>query len=55
LREKTQVALTCSIGIATIERDGRTGDAELFRLADQALLAAKRGGRNRAVHARELG
>ncbi len=54
LRAAFSTALTCSIGIATIERDGKTGDAELFRRADQALLAAKRAGKNRAVHAREL-
>lgn len=54
LRAALSTTLTCSIGIATIDRDGTTGDAELFRLADQALLAAKRGGKNRAVHAGEL-
>jgi diguanylate cyclase (GGDEF)-like protein len=55
LFEKTTVKLTCSIGIATSEQEGAIGHAALFRLADQALLAAKRGGKNRAVHARELG
>ncbi len=54
LRDAIAAALTCSIGIATIERLGAAGATELFRSADQALLAAKRGGKNRAVHAREL-
>jgi diguanylate cyclase (GGDEF)-like protein len=54
LREKVHKALTCSIGIATTERSGSTGDTELFRLADQALLRAKREGKNRVVHAHEM-
>jgi diguanylate cyclase (GGDEF)-like protein len=54
LRAKISATLTCSIDIATIDGHDATGDAGLFRLADQALLAAKRGGKNRAVHAQEL-
>lgn len=54
LLEKTTSRLTCSIGIATSELVGVTSQAELFRQADQALLAAKRSGKNRVVHAREL-
>jgi diguanylate cyclase (GGDEF)-like protein len=55
LRAKMSAALTCSIGIATLDWSGTTtGDTDLFRLADQALLAAKRGGKNRVVHAREM-
>lgn len=53
LYERVAASLTCSVGIATIEQLGM-GDAELFQTADQALLAAKRGGKNRAVHARDL-
>jgi diguanylate cyclase (GGDEF)-like protein len=45
--------LTCSVGIATVDGDGQMGYAELFHLADQALLAAKREGKNRAVNASE--
>ncbi len=54
IRDTVEATLTCSIGIATIDRLGATGEAELFRSADQALLAAKRGGKNRAIHAQEL-
>ncbi len=54
LQERMAAPLTCSIGMATIEKSETTGDVELFRLADQALLAAKRAGKNRAVHAREI-
>ena len=54
LLETTTAKLTCSIGIATSEPKGTTTLAELFRQADQALLAAKRWGKNRAVHADEL-
>jgi diguanylate cyclase (GGDEF)-like protein len=53
LAERVASPLTCSIGIATIERSDSTGEADLFRLADQALLAAKRAGKNRVVHARD--
>jgi diguanylate cyclase (GGDEF)-like protein len=54
LREAMSVSLTCSIGIATIDGHSVTRDTELFRLADQALLVAKRNGKNRVVHASEL-
>jgi two-component system cell cycle response regulator len=54
LGEKLSVSLTCSIGIATIDGQDKTGEVEFIRLADQALLAAKRRGKSRAVHASEV-
>lgn len=54
LREQVAMALTCSIGIATVDTATRTGDTELFRQADQALLVAKRSGKNRVVHASDM-
>lgn len=53
LRSAMSATLTCSIGVATLDRYARANDTELFRLADQALLAAKRGGKNRVVHAHQ--
>lgn len=46
-------ALTVSIGIATAPEDATCPDA-LFRLADQALYAAKAKGRNRVALAHEV-
>jgi diguanylate cyclase (GGDEF)-like protein len=40
--------VTCSIGIATFPEAGRDWDA-LFKAADEALYAAKHGGRNRCA------
>lgn len=40
--------VTCSIGIAAVNQETGTWE-EVFKLADTALYAAKRGGRNRAV------
>ena len=54
LLETTNTELTCSIGIATTEHREQTGHASFFRQADQALLAAKRRGKNRAVHSSDL-
>ena len=45
---------TLSIGIATCPGDADTRE-ELVRQADRALYAAKGGGRNRSVAARDLG
>jgi diguanylate cyclase (GGDEF)-like protein len=42
--------ITASIGVATFPTDAATGD-HLLRVADRALYAAKRGGRDRVVAA----
>ncbi|HSN96675.1 MAG TPA: sensor domain-containing diguanylate cyclase, partial [Candidatus Nanopelagicales bacterium] len=42
------VQVTCSVGIATFPEAGSTWD-ELFKAADEALYASKRGGRNRTT------
>ncbi|HWH31499.1 MAG TPA: sensor domain-containing diguanylate cyclase, partial [Egibacteraceae bacterium] len=43
-----ELQVTCSVGVATHPRDGRTV-AALLRSADAAMYNAKRGGRNRVV------
>lgn len=43
--------VTCSVGLATFPRDAKT-TSTLFEMADQALYAAKRSGRNRVCLAR---
>ena len=42
------IRVTCSIGIATYPRGGTDWDA-LFKSTDEALYAAKHGGRNRVT------
>jgi diguanylate cyclase (GGDEF)-like protein len=49
LRERTPIPYTCSAGIASW--NGDESATELMRRADEALYAAKREGRNRAVAA----
>jgi diguanylate cyclase (GGDEF)-like protein len=49
LRERTPVPYTCSAGLASW--NGEESASELMRRADEALYAAKREGRNRAVAA----
>ena len=44
----TQITVTASVGLATLETSDEGMDA-LFSRADQALYAAKREGRNRVV------
>ncbi len=51
--DQGKLQVTCSLGIATFPDDGRE-KAEVVERADQALYAAKHGGRNRAVAYREL-
>jgi diguanylate cyclase (GGDEF)-like protein len=46
-------AVTVSIGVASYPRDASDGD-ELVRLADEALYASKRAGRNRVTGAAQL-
>lgn len=44
------LGVTCSVGIATFPQAGETWD-DLFKAADEALYASKRGGRNRVTAA----
>ena len=48
VNSSTQLRVTASVGIATLERKDDTPET-LFKRADKALYAAKRGGRNRVV------
>jgi diguanylate cyclase (GGDEF)-like protein len=49
-----QIGMTVSIGVASLHRDA-PDLASLLRRADQAMYAAKRGGRNRVVAATRVG
>src|SRR5690606_26218058 len=51
--ELGKLTVTGSIGVATFPNDARSG-AELFKVTDQALYAAKRGGRNRVCTSKDL-
>lgn len=46
--EQGLLAVTCSVGVATHPQVGRDWDT-LFKAADEALYASKRGGRNRVT------
>jgi diguanylate cyclase (GGDEF)-like protein len=46
--EQGTLAVTCSVGVATYPHVGRDWDS-LFKAADAALYASKRGGRNRVT------
>lgn len=46
--KQTELSVTCSIGIATCPESGDTW-TDLFKAADEALYASKRGGRNRTT------
>jgi diguanylate cyclase (GGDEF)-like protein len=49
-----KMSLTTSIGIVDLNTPGADTPEAMFDLADQALYAAKRAGRNRTVHAVEV-
>ncbi len=44
----TAFNVTCSVGVATFDKAGKTWE-ELFKSADEALYLSKRGGRNRST------
>jgi two-component system cell cycle response regulator len=46
--EETSLSVTVSVGVASLPRDARNVE-DLLKVADAALYAAKRGGRNRVV------
>lgn len=51
--ELGNLSVTGSIGVATFPNDARTG-AELFKITDRALYAAKHGGRNRVCTSKDV-
>lgn len=48
------VPISASVGLATMLTGDDTTAADLIRAADEALYAAKRGGRDRSVHSQDL-
>lgn len=55
-RDGARIALTVSIGVATLDTERATATHEaLYRRADEALYAAKLGGRNRTIAEPALG
>jgi diguanylate cyclase (GGDEF)-like protein len=48
-----KLSVTCSVGVSTFPKDART-PADLFKITDQALYAAKRSGRNRVCTSRDV-
>ncbi|MEG0779325.1 MAG: diguanylate cyclase [Oscillospiraceae bacterium] len=52
-QDKTECAISCSIGIALFPRDGKNF-AELFRKADEALYFAKQHGKNQSAFYEEV-
>lgn len=53
--ESPEGRVTISVGVATLSAGGSATPSDLIRLADAALYAAKRGGRNRAEGAGSKG
>ena len=51
--EMGDVSVTCSIGVATYPDDAQS-PADLFEITDQALYAAKRGGRDQVCTSSDL-
>ncbi|AVP96476.1 hypothetical protein C7S18_04370 [Ahniella affigens] len=47
--DKAPIALTISVGVASLNRDARQATDDLLKRADQALYTAKQHGRNRVV------
>jgi len=47
------LSVKCSIGVATFPKDASSPE-ELFKITDQALYAAKRGGRNRVCTSQDV-
>jgi two-component system, cell cycle response regulator len=52
--EANEVEMTCSSGVASFPDSGADSPEELLKRADEALYAAKEGGRNRVVSASQL-
>ncbi|MCA9606902.1 MAG: diguanylate cyclase [Myxococcales bacterium] len=48
-----KLSVKCSIGVATFPKDAKTPE-DLFKITDQALYAAKRGGRNRVCTSKSV-
>ncbi len=52
--EETEIHMTVSCGVASFPADGVDSPESLLKRADEALYAAKEGGRNRVVRASEI-
>jgi len=47
LVQETAISITVSLGVATLDKEIKSGVEQLLRVADEALYRAKMGGRNR--------
>jgi diguanylate cyclase (GGDEF)-like protein len=52
--ESNEIRMTCSSGVASFPDSGADSPEDLLKRADEALYAAKEGGRNRVVSASSL-